>query len=280
MLPVLVIFFREGLEASLIVSIILSYVRRMGHQRVAYQVWAGVAAAAAVDLALGISLFHVIRHYEGSRVQTILEGITYFIAMAMLTGMSFWMKSQGRSMKASLERQVRAAISRGTLMAMVVLAFVTVGREGLETVFFTLAVAFHTGFWALLGGALIGMALALAVDWTMLRAGRRVPLNLFFNVLGGVLLVFAAALLADGIENFQALGWIPGWHVLWNTGGVLSETGVLGDILHNFVGYAASPTAVQLTCYVAFLLIGFWRYFAPAARPSTAAETAGERNRD
>lgn len=263
MIPVIVIFFREGLEASLIVTIILSYLRQIDHRELARQVWAGVLAAVMVDVGLGAALFHVITHYDGSRVQTALEGITYFVAMAMLTGMSFWMKSQSRDMKRLLQHRVSLALSQGTVWAMVGLSFVTVGREGLETVFFTLAVAFRSKTVSLVIGAVIGLGLALAIDWAMLRAGRRVPLSLFFNVLGGVLLIFAAALLADGIEDFQALGWLPTLHVLWNTSGLLRENGLLGDILHNFVGYAAAPTVLQLGAYVLYLVLGFWRYFRP-----------------
>lgn len=261
--PVLVIFFREGLESSLIVSIILAYLKQGGHHRLTRQVWAGVLAAVAVDLGLGLGLYHIIRHYDGSRIQIMLEGTTYFVAMAMLTGMSFWMKSQSRDIKRAVENRVKVAVSRGSMWAMVGLTFITVSREGLETVFFTLAVALRSNPLALLAGAVIGLGLALAVVWAMLKAGRRVRLSLFFNVLGGVLLVFAAALLADGIEDFQVLGWLPIRHVLWHTGNIVNQNGVLGDILHNFTGYAAAPTVLQLVAYVLYLVVGFWRYFSP-----------------
>ena len=263
MIPAVVIFFREGLEASLIVTIILSYLNQIGQRRLAFQVWSGVLAAVAVDVGLGLVLYHVISQYDGSRVQTMLEGITYFVAMAMLTGMSFWMKSQSRDMKHALEHRVSLAVSQGTLWAMVGLSFITVGREGLETVFFTLAVAFRSNTVNLAVGALVGLGLALAIDWAMFRAGRRIPLSLFFNVLGSVLLVFAAALLADGIEDFQALGWLPMIHVLWNTSHVLNQNGLVGDILHNFTGYAEAPTVLQFGAYVLYLVVAFWRYFRP-----------------
>ncbi len=266
MIPVLVIFFREGLEASLIVSIILAYLQRAGQARVSLWVWAGVVGALLADLVVGLSLYHLIRHYNGSRLQTMLEGSTYFVAMVMLTTMSFWMKAQGRDLKRSLEGRVQGALSRGSVWAMTGLSFVTVGREGLETVFFTLAVALRSSPEGVAGGAAIGLGLALGVDWIMLRAGRRVPLSLFFNVMGGVLLVFAAALLSDGIEDFQALGWLPFAHSIWNTAGVLGEGGVLGDILHNFVGYAARPSLLQVGCYVLYLGISLERYFGWSRR--------------
>ena len=272
MIAVLVIFFREGLEASLVVSIILAYLHNIGRSDLTRRVWLGILAAMAVDMALGVGLFRVIHHYDGSRVQTILEGTTYFVATAMLTGMSFWMKAQSRGIKVSLQQQVQLAINRGTVWALVGLSFITVGREGLETVFFTLAVAFRTPIFSLAAGAVIGLGLALAVDWLFFRTGRHIPLGLFFNVLGSALLVFAAALLADGIEDYQALGWLPILtHVLWNTSRVLNENGLWGDILHNFTGYAETPTVLQLGAYVLYLAFGFWRYFRPKPPTVSAA---------
>lgn len=264
MIPAVVIFFREGLEASLIVSIILSYLHKAGRPDLTRQVWVGVFLAAALDLALGLLLYHVIRHYDGSRIQTILEGSTYLVATLMLTAMSFWMKSQGRTMKSSMEQQIRLAIGKGTLFALITLSFLSVGREGLETVFFTLAFAFHSNPLGLLIGGIVGLGAALGVDWVIFGMGRRVPLHVFFNVLGGVLLVFGAALLSDGIEDFQSLGWLPVFtHVLWNTGTLLNENSLLGDILHNFTGYADKPTILQFGVYVLYLVVGFWRYFRP-----------------
>lgn len=262
MIPVLVIFFREGLEASLIVGVVLAYLQKIGRGELSRQIWLGVVAAVAVDAVLGVGLFHVVGHYDGSRTETILEGTTYLIAVVILTGMSFWMKAQSRDIRRSLERQVDLAVSRGTILALVGLAFITVGREGLETVFFALAMAFRTPLLGLASGAVIGFALALMVDIALFRAGRRVPLSLFFNILGGVLLVFAAALLADGIEDFQALGWLPFLtHVVWHSGRLLNENGVLGDILHNFIGYAETPTVLQVGAYVAYLGVAFGTYF-------------------
>lgn len=277
MIPSLIIFFREGLESSLIVSVILSYLYKIGMAKKARWVWAGVGAAVVLDLGLGLGLFHMIRQYDGSRIQTILEGTTYFIATAMLTGMSFWMKTQSRGIKAALQQQIDLALSRGTLLALVGLSFITVGREGLETVFFTLAVAFHSDGWGLAAGALTGLASALAVDWAIFRAGFRLPLTLFFNILGGMLLVFAAALLANGIEDYQSLGWLPFFtHSLWNTQYFLNQNSLWGDILHNFTGYADSPTLLQVGAYVVFLAAGFWAYFKPHASAPKSPEASSK----
>ncbi len=261
MLPTLVIFFRESLEASLIVGIILAYLARVGRPDQVRAVWAGVGVAVMLDLAIGLLTYHVIRQYDGSRVQSVLEGSTYLVATGMLTYMSFWMKEQSRDLKRALEARVEAALTRGSLLAMVLLSAVTVGREGLETVFFTLAIAFHAAPWAMAAGAGVGLAAGVAVTYWIYRLGRRVPLGLFFNVLGVVLLLFAAGLLADGIEDFQALGWLPFLgQVVWHSGRWLSENSALGDILHSFFGYADAPTLLQVGTYAAFLAVAVAAY--------------------
>jgi high-affinity iron transporter len=264
MLPTLVIFFRESLEASLIVAILLAYVHRLGRADAARAVWLGVAGALGVDLAVGLASFHVIQSYDGSRVQTILEGITYLVATVLLTGMSFWMKEQSRDLRRELEARVDAALGRGSRWALGLLAAVTVGREGLETVFFTLAIAFTASRWGLAAGAALGLAAGLAVCYAIYRLGRRVPLGAFFQVLGVLLLLFAAGLLADGIQDLQALGWLPLLTaVVWRTHRFLRQDSLLGDLLHSFFGYAEAPTVLQLGAYVAFLAATVAAYVRP-----------------
>jgi high-affinity iron transporter len=263
MLPTIVIFFREALEASLIVGIILAYLDRVGRRDRVWAVWAGVAAAILLDLAVAWALYHVVRQYDGSRLQTALEGTTYFVAAAVLTAMSFWMQGQSHGLQASLEGQVATALGRGRALALALLAGISVGREGLETVFFTLAVVFSSSLGAVpLGaGAVIGLALGLGTTYAAYRGGRKVPLGVFFKVLGLLLLVFAAALLADGIEDFQALRWIPvGTHMLWNTSRWLQESSLAGDILHSFIGYADQPTVLQFGAWIGFLTVGLGLY--------------------
>ncbi len=261
MLPTLVIFFRESLEASLIVGIILAYLRRVGRDDRAAAVWAGVGASLTVDVAVALISYHVLHHYDGSRTQTVLEGSTYLVATGILAYMSFWMKGQSGALRRDLEASVQAALGRGSLVAMVLLSAITVGREGLETVFFTLAIALHARPWGLVAGGALGLALGLSCSWWVYRLGRRLPLGAFFNTLGVVLLLFAAGLLADGVQNFQALGWLP-WlgHIVWHSGRLLSEDSALGDILHSFFGYADAPTVLQLGAYLMFVTISLTTY--------------------
>ncbi len=263
MLPTFVIFFRETLEASFVVGIILAYLHRIGRGDRTASVWLGVGIAVILDLAVALMSYHVIHQYDGSRVQSILEGSTYVVATAMLTYMSFWMKGQSGHMHNELEHKVDVALSRGSLGAMVLLSAITVGREGLETAFFTLAIALNQEGLPMLFGAFLGLLAGLAVSAWVYRLGRRAPLGLFFNGLGVLLLLFGAGLLADAIESFQSIGWL---HVLtgivWNSQTLLNEGSALGDILHSLFGYAESPTVLQVAVYAVFLIIAAIAYLS------------------
>jgi high-affinity iron transporter len=277
MLASLIIFFRETLEASLIVGIILAYLVRVDRRREIRWVWAGVGLAVAVDLAIGLLAYHIIHHYDGSRLQTVLEGTTYFVAAGMLTYMSFWMKRESRTMKGALEARVENALSTGSRLALVGIPVLTVGREGLETVFFMLAIAFSATPASLAAGAAVGLMLGLGVARATYKLGRRVPLGLFFGALGLLLLVFGAGLLADGIEDYQALGWLP-WltAAVWHTGRWLSESSLAGDLLHSFLGYAEAPSVLQLGAYVVFLVLTLPRYAGWVGRRSLSSGAASD----
>ena len=159
---------------------------------------------------------------------------------------------------------------------MFLLAFQAVGREGLETVVFTLAIVFSTSAkGAVLGGA-VGLVLALALAFVIYRLGKRVNVALFFKVVGALLMVFAAGLLVDAVENLQQLGWLPIFtHPLWNSGHLLSEDSSFGDIIHSFFGYVSQPTPLEIAVWVVYATVavtaflGLWHRRGPArcARP-------------
>ncbi|HET9079308.1 MAG TPA: FTR1 family protein [Trebonia sp.] len=254
MLATLVIFLREGIEASMIVAILLAYLNRIGQRRYFRDVFIGVGAALALAAAGGVAAYLTIRQYDGSRVQTIFETGTYLLAAVVLTYMTFWMRGHARALSGELRARADAAMTRGARTGLALLAFQAVGREGLETVVFTLAIVFSTSTRGALAGAVIGLVISLVIAFFIYRLGHRLNLSRFFTVIGALLMFFAAGLLADAVENLQQLGWLSFLAApLWHTGGVLSQDGTVGDILHTFVGYADSPTPLQLLVYVAYL---------------------------
>jgi high-affinity iron transporter len=252
-LAAFVIFLREGTEASIIVAILCSYLDRTGQRRHFRDVFVGVGLAAGLAAGGGFAAYYTIHSYSGSRVQTIFETATYLVAVVVLTYMTFWMRRHARSMSRDLASRAEGALGRRERYGLGLLAFQAVGREGLETAVFTLAIVFAAGTHGTLLGAAGGLACALAFSFAVFRLGRRVNLGIFFTVVGTVLMVFAAGLVADSVENLQQLGWV---HVLsghlWDTSRQLSEGSSIGDVFHSLVGYADQPTALQLIAYLAY----------------------------
>ncbi len=166
-------------------------------------------------------------------------------------------------------------MSRGARAGLALLAFQAVGREGLETVVFTLAIAFSsTQKGGLLAGGAIGLAIALVIAFVMYKLGHRINIGRFFTIVGALLMVFAAGLLVDAVQNLQELGWLPGGsHQLWHTGSILSEDSALGDIAHSFLGYAQSPTVLQAVVYLAYLACVLFAFFGLRQRLSRRAAT-------
>jgi high-affinity iron transporter len=254
------IFLREGLEGSMIVAILLAALRQLGETRHARAVWLGVAAALAVAVGGGVAAYLALHAYDGTRLQTALEGGTYFVAAAVLTYMTFWMRRESAQLRGSLTHRARQALERRGGMALAALAFVTVAREGLETVVFSLAIALAAPAWQAVLGAAVGLVAALALSRGIYGLGLRVNLGRFFAVMGTLLMLSAAGLLADGIEDYQALGWLPGGGALWNTSALLPEGGFAGDLLHTFLGYAARPSPLQVGAYAVYLaaVLALW----------------------
>jgi high-affinity iron transporter len=256
MLATLVIFLREGVEASMIIAILLAYLNRIGRREHFRDVFLGVGAALILATAGGAVAYTTIRSYDGSRVQTIFETVTYLIAATVLTYMTFWMRSHARSLSKELRARAEAALDGRARWGLGLLAFQAVGREGIETVVFTLAIIFSTSAASALSGAAIGLAGSLAIAFVIYRLGHRLNLSRFFTVIGVLLMVFAAGLLADSVQNMQELGWLPVLNTpMWHSASLLSEDSAFGDVLHSFFGYSDAPTPLQLLVYVGYLAI-------------------------
>jgi high-affinity iron transporter len=215
-----------------------------------------VGAALVLATGGGVAAYETIRSYDGSRVQTIFETVTYLVAATVLTYMTFWMRKHARSLSKELRVRADAALDGRARWGLGLLAFQAVGREGLETVVFTLAIIFSTSAAGALTGAVIGLAGSLAIAFVIYRLGHKLNLARFFTVIGVLLMVFAAGLLADAVENLQQLGWLPVLDApMWHSARLLSEESALGDVLHSFFGYSDAPTPLQLLIYVAYLAI-------------------------
>ncbi len=254
MIAALVIFLREGIEASMIVAILLAYLNRIGRRDLFRDVLLGAGVALALAATAGVTIYFTIHRYADTRGQTIFETATYLLAATVLTYMTFWFRSHSRTISSELRGRVDHLVTGRQRWGLALLAGQAVGREGLETVVFTLAIAFATSRAQLLVGALIGLAGALTFAVLVYRLGHRINLARFFAVAGSLLMLFAAGLLVDAVENLQQLGWLPVLRqTLWSSGHVLTEGSTLGDLLHTFFGYSQSPTVLQLLTYVCYV---------------------------
>jgi high-affinity iron transporter len=265
-LATLVIFLREGVEASMIVAILLAYLNRLGKREHFRDVFLGVGAALLVATAAGVIVYTTVHNYDGTRGQTIFETATYLLAAGVLTYMTFWMRNHARTISKELRTRAEAALDGKARWGLGLLAFQAVGREGLETVVFTLAIIFSTSTAGALGGAAIGLAGSLVIAFVIYRMGHKLNLGKFFTVIGVLLMAFAAGLLTDAVGNMQELGWLPVLNSpMWHTDRLLSQDSALGDVLHSFFGYSDSPTPLQLLVYVGYLAIVLAAYLGPRA---------------
>jgi high-affinity iron transporter len=255
MLTAMLITLREGLEAALIIGIVLGVLRKLGHADRSRTVWAGVLAAVVVSVIAGLALNALGVAFEG-RGEEIFESVAMLLAAGVLTWMIFWMQRQGRQIQAELESDVRRATAASSAWALFGLAFVAVVREGIETVLFLTAAAFSaTPAQTLVGGAL-GLIVALVLGWFMFAAGKRLDVRAFFRVTSVLLILFAAGLVAHGVHELQEAAILPTFieHV-WDINFILDERGAVGAFLRALFGYNGNPSLLEVIAYSAYFVI-------------------------
>jgi high-affinity iron transporter len=209
MLPTFVIGLREGLEAALIVGIIAAFLRQQGRRDLMRWLYAGVAAAIALCVAVGVTLDLVSRDLP-QKQQEGLETVVGVLAVGMVTYMVVWMRRHARELKGQLEGLAAEAIAPGNnaARAMVVMAFFAVLREGFETVVFLLAAFNEAGNATTAGiGAVLGILVAVGLGYGIYRGGVRINLSRFFRVTGLVLVFVAAGLVVSALHTGHEAGW-------------------------------------------------------------------------
>jgi len=259
----LLITLREGLEAALIVGIILAYLAKTGNRGRNGAVWAGTAGAVVVSVLAGGLIFLTAGSIEG-RAEELFEGIAMLTAAGVLTYMIFWMRRQAINIRAHLQAQVNYALQSGSALALGLLAFVAVGREGIETALFIFAATKAASPFAATAGGLLGLAAAVVLGYFLYRGTYRLNLRAFFNVTSVLLLLFAAGLLAHGLHEFHEAAVIPPLvEQVWNTNPVLSESSILGGFLKALFGYNGNPSLVEVLAWAGYLIVVGWAYFRP-----------------
>lgn len=249
------IALREGLEAALIVGILLTVLHRLGQRRWSGMVWAGVGVAVLLSLLAGVLLNTVGVALEGP-AEEIFEGATMLLAAGVLTWMIFWMQRQGRELQAGLEGDVRRALARDSAPGLFLLALTAVLREGVETALFLTASSFGASTLQVWAGTLLGFAVAVALGLLVFAGGRRLDIRLFFRVTGVLLLLFAAGLVGRGVHELQEAGVLPVvLEHLWDINGILDEKGAVGTFLTALLGYNGNPSLLEVAAYGIYMVV-------------------------
>ncbi|QEO14385.1 high-affinity Fe2+/Pb2+ permease [Agromyces intestinalis] len=277
MLATYLIGLREGLEAGLIVGILVAYLGKLGRRDLLGRLWVGVGLAIAVSLGVG-ALLTWGPYALTFQAQEILGGVLSIIAVAMVTWMIFWMGNHGSSLSRELRGQVDAAVDRSRF-AIVLLGALSVGREGVETALFVWAnVAGGSEPMLATLGAVLGIATAIGISWGLSKGLVKFNLSVFFTWTGVFLIVVAAGVLAYGIGDLQEASVIPGWGApAWSLTGIVQPGSVLDTVLGGIFNFTPEPTWAQVIGWVAYVAITLSLYLWMLQRRNRSAVAAATR---
>jgi high-affinity iron transporter len=268
------ITLREGLEAALIVAIVMAYLRTLGRTDRFGWVATGALAGVVVSIAAGAGVYLALGELEG-RAEQFTEGIIALTAVGVLTWMIFWMRRQARSIGGELRGRVDRALATGTMLGLASIVFVGVVREGLETALFMLTVLFDSGAVSTAIGAFAGIGTAVAIGYGFYQGGRWVDLRRFFQVTGGLIIIFAAGLFGKGVHELQEVGAIdtvlsPVWNL---EGNAVVGHGHVADFLKGLLGWSPDPSIEQVAVWVLYLITASWFFYFDGRVPAVARRT-------
>ncbi|HUS42608.1 MAG TPA: iron uptake transporter permease EfeU [Ilumatobacteraceae bacterium] len=274
---------REGLEAALVVSILMSFMVRSGHRDRLPALWAGVAVAVVLSFGFG-ALLHYTSASMSFEAQEAFGGILSIVAVVFVTWMVFWMKRASRTLKGELQDKMTAAVEIGTI-GVFTAALLAVGREGLETALFLYPTFQAQGAGAGPAlGALLGILTAVVIGVLLYRGVVSMNLASFFKVTGAALIVIAAGVLAYGVHDLQEAGILPGIdNLAWNIDG-WEITSWYGALLKGIFNLGPQMTVLEIAVYLGYLIPTMVLFLlsprpapaSPADRPATPVEAVGE----
>ena len=255
MLASFLLSLREGLEAALIIGIVLGVLVKLKRTDLNGVVWRGVGLAALLSLLAAIALNLLGMEFEG-KGEEIFEGVAMLLAAGVLTWMILWMKNHGGTLKSEIEEQTnQAALGKGQ-KALFALAFLAVFREGIELALFLLAARLTSSPLQTISGALLGLSGAAVLGWILFTSTMKLSLRNFFGATNILLIIFAAGLVGLGVHEFNEAGIIPSVieHV-WDFNGILSDKSEVGLLLKALVGYNGNPSLTEVSAYVSYLVV-------------------------
>jgi len=274
MLASFLLSLREGIEAALIIGILLGALRQMKREEFVSTVWFGTLSAAIISLLAAILLTTLGLEMEDPG-EAIFEGFTMLLAAGLLTWMIFWMSRTARTLKSDIESSVQRASQVGK-RALFFVAFIAVLREGIELALFLTASVFASDALQATLGAILGLGTAILLGWTIFASTVRLDLRRFFQVTGFLLILFAAGLVAHSVHEFNEVGWVPAVieHV-WDVNTFINEDSTFGLLLQALFGYNGNPSLTEVFAYaVYFVAIFFGLRMANRPKPVTANQQA------
>jgi high-affinity iron transporter len=281
MLPTYLLSLREGLEAALIIGILLGALSKIRRTDLSPTVWLGTLSAIGVSILTAVLLTSFGMSLQDP-AEAIFEGITMLIAAGILTWMIFWMGKQARFLKSELEAGVNKAVASAGRSPVFWLAFIAVVREGIELALFVTA-AFFAGNQGgvtsnvieTLVGTILGLGTAALLSWTLFATAVRLDLRRFFQVTGILLILFAAGLIAHGVHEFNEVGWIPSIiEHIWNVDTFISESSLVGQLLKTLFGYNSSPSLTEMIAYFGYIAVVtiLWRRDAAPVKATATSQ--------
>ncbi|MFB7734225.1 iron uptake transporter permease EfeU [Streptomyces sp. NPDC056112] len=274
---------REGLEASLVVCILIAYLVKTGRRDALRPIWTGIGIAVAIAMGFGCVLEFGSQELT-FEAQEALGGTLSIVAVGLVTWMVFWMRRTARHLKSELHGKLDQALAMGT-GALVATAFLAVGREGLETALFVWASvhAASDGTPRPLIGVALGLATAVLLGWLFYRGALRINLAKFFTWTGAMLVVVAAGVLAYGVHDLQEAAWVPGLgNLAFDISGAIPPDSWYGTLLKGVFNFQPDPTVIQVTVWLLYLVPTLTVFFAPVGfasgkRKVTVADGQGSR---
>ncbi|MFG2781506.1 iron uptake transporter permease EfeU [Streptomyces prunicolor] len=255
---------REGLEASLVVCILIAYLVKTDRRDALKPIWIGIVVAVLIAMGFGCALEFGSQEMT-FQAQEALGGSLSIVAVGLVTWMVFWMRRTARHLKAELHGKLDAALAMGT-GALVATAFLAVGREGLETALFVWASvhAASDGTPRPLVGVGLGLATAVFLGWLFYRGALKINLAKFFTWTGAMLVVVAAGVLAYGFHDLQEADWLPGLtNVAFDISDTIPPDSWYGTLLKGVFNFQPDPTVLQITVWLLYLVPTLALFFAP-----------------
>ncbi|MFD3440061.1 iron uptake transporter permease EfeU [Streptomyces sp. NPDC058685] len=257
---------REGLEASLVVCILVAYVVKTGRRDALRPIWTGIGVAVALSLGFGFALEYGSQELT-FEAQELLGGSLSIVAVCLVTWMVFWMKRTARHLKSELHGRLDAALQMGT-GALVATAFLAVGREGLETALFVWAsvraATDEAGSQGPLTGVLLGIATAILLGWLFYRGALKINLAKFFTWTGGMLVVVAAGVLAYGVHDLQEARFLGGLaNKAFDISTTIPPDSWYGTLLKGVFNFQPDPTVLQTVVWALYLIPALGFFLAP-----------------